>query len=86
MILDELGFRKLPGYSANDFFEIMVRRYEAGSLIITTNKPFNKGEDIFNDNTITSAILDRVIHYSVVIQINGPSYQDKGLKMKGGES
>ena len=42
LILDELGFKKLPGYSADDFFEVIARRYEKGSLIITTNKPFDK--------------------------------------------
>jgi DNA replication protein DnaC len=86
LILDELGFKKLPGYSADDFFEIIARRYETGSLIITTNKPFDKWGDIFTDNTMASAILDRVVHHSVVIQINGPSYRAKDLKMKGGEA
>jgi DNA replication protein DnaC len=86
LILDELGFKKLPGYSADDFFEIIARRYETGSLIITTNKPFDKWGDIFTDNTMASAILDRVVHHSVVIQINGPSYRAKDLKMKGGKA
>ena len=85
LILDELGFKKLPGYSADDFFEIIARRYETGSLIITTNKPFDRWGDIFTDNTMASAILDRVVHHSVVIQINGPSYRAKDLKAKGGE-
>jgi DNA replication protein DnaC len=65
--------------------EVIARRYEKGSLIITTNKPFDKLGDIFTDNTMASAILDRVVHHSVVIQINGPSYRAKDLKMKGGE-
>lgn len=85
LILDELGFKKLPGYSADDFFEIIARRYETGSLIITTNKPFDRWGDIFTDNTMASAILDRVVHHSLVIQINGPSYRAKDLKAKGGE-
>jgi DNA replication protein DnaC len=85
LILDELGFKRLPGYSADDFFEVIARRYETGSLIITTNKPFDKLGDIFTDNTMASAILDRVVHHSVVIQINGPSYRAKDLKTKGGE-
>jgi len=85
LILDELGFKKLPGYSADDFFEIIARRYETGSLIITTNKPFDKWGDIFTDTTMASAILDRVVHHSVVIQINGPSYRAKDLKAKGGD-
>ena len=65
--------------------EVIARRYEAGSLIITTNKPFDKWGDIFTDNTMASAILDRVVHHSVIIRINGPSYRAKDLKTKGSE-
>ena len=86
LILDELGFKKLPGYSADDFFEIIARRYERGSLIITTNKSFERWGDIFTDNTMASAILDRVVHHSVVIQISGSRYRAKDLKTKGGEA
>jgi DNA replication protein DnaC len=86
LILDELDFKKLPGYSADDSFEIITRRYEAGSLIITTNKCFDKWRDIFTDTTMTSAILDSVVHHSVLIQINDPSYRVNDLKAKGGGS
>ena len=55
LILDELGFRKLPNYSIDDFFEIISKRYEKGSVIITTNKPFEDWGDIFSDNTLASA-------------------------------
>jgi len=58
LILDELGFKKLPGYSADDFFEIISKRYEKGSVIITTNKTFEQWGDIFTDNVLASAILD----------------------------
>jgi len=80
LILDELGFKKLPSYSADDFFEIISKRYEKGSLIITTNKSFGQWSDIFSDNILTSAILDRIIHHSDVVKINGPSYRAKLLK------
>ena len=80
LILDELGFKKLPGYSADDFFEIISRRYEKGSLIITTNKTFEQWSDIFTDNILASAILDRIVHYSTIIKINGSSYRAKNLK------
>jgi len=84
LILDELGFKKLPGYSADDFFEIISKRYEKGSIIITTNKAFERWGDIFTDNTLSSAILDRIVHYSEIIKINGPSYRAKNMK-KGGD-
>jgi len=84
LILDELGFKKLPGYSADDFFEVISKRYEKGSIIITTNKPFEKWGDIFADKTLASAILDRIVHYSTIIKISGPSYRAKNVK-KGGD-
>lgn len=80
LILDELGFKKVPQYSADDFFEIISRRYEHGSIIITTNKPFEQWGDILADPILASAILDRIIHYSEIIKINGPSYRQKNLK------
>ena len=84
LILDELGFKKLPGYSADDFFEIISKRYEKGSLIITTNKSFENWNEIFADHTLASAILDRIVHYSTIFTINGPSYRAKDIK-KGGD-
>jgi DNA replication protein DnaC len=80
LILDELGFKKLPEYNVSDFFEIISRKYEQGSLIITTNKEFEQWEDIFADTVLASAILDRVVHYSTIIKINGPSYRAKSIK------
>ena len=84
LILDELGFKKLPGYSADDFFEIISKRYEQGSVIITTNKAFEHWGDIFADNILAAAILDRIVHYSTIVKINGPSYRAKDVK-KGGD-
>ncbi len=67
LILDELGFK----------------RYEKGSVIITTNKTFSKWGDIFTDNILASAILDRAVHYSNIVKINGPSFRAKHLKERG---
>ncbi len=80
LVMDELGFKKLPGYSADDFFEIISKRYENGSIIITTNKSFEAWSDIFQDNILAQAILDRVVHYSTIIKINGSSYRAKNIK------
>lgn len=80
VIIDELGFKKVPQYSADDFFEIISRRYEHGSVIITTNKSFEQWGDIFADPILASALLDRIVHYSEIIKINGPSYRQKNLK------
>jgi len=80
LVLDELGFKKLPNYSADDFFEIISKRYEKGSLIITTNKTFDQWGEIFSDNVLASAILDRIVHYSTIFKINGQSYRTKKLE------
>ena len=67
-------------FSADDFFEIISKKYEKSSVIITTNKSFEQWGDILTDNVLASAILDRIVHYSEVIKINGPSYRAKNLK------
>ena len=85
LILDELGFKKIPAYSADDFFEVISKRYEKGSVIITTNKSFESWGEIFADSVLASAIMDRIVHYSAIINIKGPSYRRKDLKSKGGD-
>jgi len=86
LILDELGFKKLPNYSGEDFFEIISKRYEQGSIIITTNKNFEQWTDIFNDNVLTSAITDRIVHHSTIVKINGQSFRSKEIKKMGGDN
>lgn len=86
LILDELGFKKMPSHSADDFFEVISKRYEKGSVIITSNKNFEQWADIFADSVLSAAIIDRIAHHSVVIKINGQSYRTKNLKKKGGDT
>lgn len=86
LILDELGFKKLPGYSADDFFEIISKRYETGSVIITSNKGFDQWADIFSDHILASAIIDRIAHHCTVIKITGQSFRTKNLKKKEGDA
>lgn len=80
LILDELGFKKLPSYAMDDFFEVISKRYEKGALIITTNKPFEEWSSIFGDSLLTEAIQDRIIHHSLIFKIIGPSYRSKEIK------
>jgi len=82
LILDELGFQKFPQYSIDDFFEVISKRYEKGSLIITTNQPFEQWGNIFGDTILAEAILDRVVHHSMIFTIKGPSYRSKVVKNK----
>lgn len=86
LILDELGFKKMPSHSADDFFEVISQRYEKGSVIITSNKSFEQWTDIFADSVLSSAIIDRIAHHSVIVKIIGQSYRTKNLKKKGGET
>ena len=65
---------------ANLFFQLIARRYEKHSTIFTTNKNFGEWQDIFQDSTISAAILDRILHHSKVIKIVGESYR---LKERG---
>ncbi len=61
--------------TANLFFHLISKRYEKTSAIITTNSPFTKCSDIFNDTVLTKALLDRLLHHCHVISINGTSYR-----------
>lgn len=79
LILDELGFKKMPQNSLEDFFEIVRRRYETGSMIITTNRNFEDWGNLFGDRVIASAIIDRIVHHATIVKLNGNSYRVKNL-------
>jgi len=63
--------------SANLFFQLIARRYEKNSTIITTNTPFSRLGEIFGSATLANAVLDRLLHHFSVISIKGPSYRLK---------
>lgn len=77
LIIDELGYQKMDVDSANLFFNLIAKRYEKSSTVITTNSPFSKWADIFQEPVLTNALLDRLLHHSSVVNINGPSYRLK---------
>ena len=81
LIIDEMGFLPIDSEGANMLFQLINKRYENHSTIITTNKPFGKWHEIFGDVTLANAILDRLLHHSHIININGNSYRLKD-KMK----
>ena len=80
LIIDELGFRKIPQNGMDDFFEIIRGRYELGSIIITTNRSFKDWGSLFGDMVMASAIIDRIVHHATIIRINGNSYRIKNYK------
>lgn len=77
LILDELGYRSMAESTVEDFFEIVSRRYEKGSIIITTNRAINEWDKVFIDKTLTTAVVDRLLHHCSVIEIKGESYRFK---------
>lgn len=80
LIIDEIGYLPMDIQGANLFFQLIAKRYEKASTILTSNKAFSQWNDIFSDVTIASAILDRVLHHCTVINIKGESYRLKERK------
>lgn len=78
LIIDEIGYLPIDKQGANLLFQLINKRYEKNSTIITTNQPFSKWGEVFSDVTLANAILDRLIHHSSIIKITGPSYRLKG--------
>lgn len=83
LILDELGYLPLNQQEASLFFRLVVRRYERGSLIVTSNKSFLDWGEIFNDQILATAILDRLLHHSTTLNIKGESYRLKEKRRAG---
>ena len=78
LILDELGFLPIDKTGADLLFQVISLRYEQGALVITSNKAFKDWPEIFNnDATLTSAILDRLLHHAETVLIEGDSYRMK---------
>lgn len=75
LILDELGYKSMAESTVEDFFEIVSKRYEKGSIIITSNRNFEEWGKIFIDKTLTGAILDRLVHHCHIVAIKGESYR-----------
>ena len=78
LLLDELGYLPIDKTGAELLFQIISQRYESGSTIITTNRVFKKWPEIFNnDSTLTSAVLDRLLHHAETVKIEGRSFRMK---------
>ena len=77
LVCDEVGYLPLNRAEANMVFQLVSRRYERGSIILTSNKAFSEWGQIFSDDVLATAILDRLLHHCEVIAINGPSYRLK---------
>jgi len=81
LVIDELGYLPVDKQGTDLLFQIISNRYETGSVIITTNKPFKQWNEIFNgDVSLASAVIDRLVHHCEVIKIEGKSYRVKESK------
>ncbi|HEY5786152.1 MAG TPA: ATP-binding protein [Microlunatus sp.] len=69
--MDELGYLPLPAEAASALFQVVSQRYLKTSIVITTNRPVGSWGDILGDTTVAAAMLDRLLHRSVVINTNG---------------
>ena len=83
LIIDEIGYLPIDRSGANLFFQLISRRYERGPMILTSNQSFGSWGEVFGDRVIASAILDRVLHHAVTVNIRGNSYRLKE-KLKAG--
>lgn len=80
LIIDEIGYLPMDIQGANLFFQLIAKRYEKNTTILTSNKMFSQWNEVFSDLTIASAILDRILHHCTVINIKGESYRLKERK------
>lgn len=75
LIVDEVGYLPLERGGANLFFQLVNARYEKGAMILTSNRGFKEWGEVFGDNVVAAALLDRLLHHAVVIEIEGSSYR-----------
>ncbi len=75
LIIDDLGMRKLPANAAEDLLEIVMRRYERTSTILTSNRPLEDWPKLFGNTPAVAAFLDRLMHHAHLIEIRGKSYR-----------
>ena len=83
LILDEIGYLPMTREEASLFFRLLCRRYEKASLVLTSNKSFLDWGDIFGDQVLASAILDRLLHHATTVNIKGESYRLKEKRRAG---
>ena len=84
LVVDEIGYLPFGREEANLFFNVVARRYERGSMILTSNLPFTQWATAFaDDQTLTAAMLDRLLHHAHIVQISGESYRLKDKRKAG---
>jgi len=80
LILDDIGYVQYSREEMEVLFNLLAERYERGSVILTSNLPFSGWESIFKDPMTTAAAIDRLVHHSVILELNVPSYRAEQAK------
>jgi len=80
LILDDIGYVQYSREEMEVLFNLLAERYERGSVILTSNLPFSGWESIFKDAMTTAAAIDRLVHHSVILELNVPSYRAEQAK------
>ncbi|MET0334412.1 MAG: IS21-like element ISXci1 family helper ATPase IstB [Rhizobacter sp.] len=84
LVVDEIGYLPFGRDEANLFFNVVAKRYERGSMVLTSNLPFTQWHSAFaDDQTLTAAMLDRLLHHAHIVQISGESYRLKDKRKAG---
>ena len=83
LIVDELGYLPFEKHASHLFFQLVSRRYERGSMMITSNRAVSEWGEVFGDNVVATAILDRLLHHSHVVTIRGESYRLREKRKSG---
>ena len=83
LIIDELGYLPFDSRAAHFLFQLVSRRYEKGSILVTSNRSVGEWGEVFGDSVVATAILDRLLHHSHVVTIRGESYRLKEKRRSG---
>jgi len=83
LIIDEIGYLPMSREDANLLFQLVSRRYEKATMILTSNKPFKEWGGVFADEVVAAAIIDRLLHHATVVNIKGDSYRVKDRRRTG---
>lgn len=77
LIIDEIGYLPFDSDTASLFFQLIASRYEQGSIIVTSNMPFGRWGEVFADDVVAAALIDRLVHHAEVITLDGQSYRTR---------
>jgi DNA replication protein DnaC len=81
IVIDEVGYIPFEAEAANLFFQLISNRYERASVIVTSNKPFGRWGEVFGDETVAAAMIDRLVHHAEVYSLKGESYRMRGREL-----